>query len=104
MHGWELEARNEKEKKMFIIYLTLFDSKNVVINFLDYLNSSHGKIKLPWIGFEKKMMKSNPFISLSNVTRTLFFQQKFIAEDLSQLFTSLLQDFLVSTVAIIVIE
>ena len=47
MHGWELEARKEKEKNMFIIYLTLFDSKNVVINFLDYLNSSHGKIKLP---------------------------------------------------------
>ena len=47
MHGWELEGRNEKEKKMFITYLTLFDSINVVINFLGYLNSSHGKIKLP---------------------------------------------------------
>ena len=54
MHGWELEARKEKEKKMFIIFLTLFDSKNVVINFLDYQNSSLGKIKLPSLGFEKK--------------------------------------------------
>ena len=47
MHGWELEGRKKKGQKMFIIYLTLFDSKNVVINFLDDLNSSHGKIKLP---------------------------------------------------------